>query len=94
MFGIPVSSVLILLGSSVVGFVAHVLMKVADLRESDPAITLTSYFSINPYRSAAKLLTVLISVVALAEPQITPLVVVGAAGIGYTADSAANHLTK
>ena len=94
MFGIPISSVLIILGASVVGFAAHVLMKVADLRENDPSITLKKYFSRNPYRSSAKLLTVLISVIALAEPQITPLVVVGAAGIGYTADSAANHLTK
>ena len=88
------SSVLIILGASVVGFAAHVLMKVGDLRENDPSITLHKYFNRNPYRSAAKLLTVLISVLALAEPQITPLVVVGAAGIGYTADSAANHLTK
>ena len=94
MFGVPISSILVLLAASVVGFAAHVLMKVADLRENDPSITLHKYFNRNPYRSAAKLLTVLISVVALAEPQITPLIVVGAAGIGYTADSAANHLTK
>ncbi len=94
MFGVPVALILILLGSSVVGFVAHVLMKVADLRETDPSMTLTSYFSINPYRSVAKLLTVLISVVALAEPQITPLALFGAAGIGYTADSAGNRLMQ
>ena len=94
MFGVPMSSVLITLGASVIGFAAHVLMKVADLRESDPSITLHKYFGRVPYRTTAKLLTVLISVVALAEPNITPLVVVGAAGIGYTADSAANRLGK
>ncbi len=94
MFGIPISAMLIILAASMVGFAAHVLMKIADLRENDPSITIKKYFSINPYRSAAKVLTVLISVVALAEPEITPLVVVGAASIGYTADSAANHLTK
>ena len=94
MFGVPINSVLIILGASVVGFAAHVLMKVADLRENDPSITLKKYFSRNPYRSAAKLLTVLISVIALAEPQITPLALVGAAGIGYTADSAGNRLIQ
>ena len=94
MFGVPLTSVLITLAASVVGFAAHVLMKVADLRETDKSVTLTSYFSRVPYRTTAKLLTVLISVVALAEPNITPLVVVGAAGIGYTADSAANRLGK
>ena len=94
MFGVPIESILIILGASVFGFAAHVLMKVAELRDADPTMTLHKYFSINPYRSAAKLMTVIIAVVAVAEPQITPLVIAGGAGIGYAADSAGNRILK
>ena len=87
---IPLSSLLMIVVATVVGFFAHVLLKVGELREQDPAITLTKYFSQNPYRSVSKLIVVIGSTLVLAEPTITPMVLTGAFGIGYIADSAPN----
>lgn len=94
MFGVPIVSILILLGLCSFGYAGHVLWKVAELRDNDPTITLSKYFSINPYRTIGKLVLVLGAVVGLAEPVLTPLSAVGAIGIGYGADSAGNHLLK
>ncbi len=94
MFGVPIASVLTILGLCTFGYAGHVLWKVADLRDSDPTMTLKKYFSINPYRTIGKLVVVLGAVVGLAEPTLTPLSAVGAIGIGYGADSAGNHLLK
>lgn len=87
---VPIESLAITLAASIFGFVAHVLLKVGELRENDATVTLAKYFARNPYRTVSKLLVVMGSVVMLAEPQITPMVLAGAAGIGYAADSAAN----
>lgn len=94
LFGVPYASLAVILGLAAFGFVTHVILKVAELRDADSSVTLTSYFSVNPYRTIGKGLTVVGAVIGLAQPEITPLVAVGCYAMGYAADSAGNRLGK
>lgn len=91
-FGVPMASVLAMVGLSFLGYAAHVMLKVVDLRESDPTMTLWRYLSTYPYLTILKLAAVTGIAVGLAETDITKVVAAGAVTIGYTADSALDKL--
>ena len=91
-FGAPVINYLIALVLAALGYGTHVLMKVGALRDSDASVTLSWYFNRYPYNTIAKLMIVLLAVLGLVEPNITPIALVGYAGLGYGADSAGNYL--
>ena len=92
MLGVPVKPALVFLLFASIGYVVHVVMKVADLRDADSSMTIGKYFSQNPYRHIGKFGAVLLAAWALVEPTVTPMVAVGAAGIGFAADSAGNRI--
>jgi len=95
MIGIPLDSLALLLSAAALGYVGHVFLKIAEIREtSDGSMTLSRYLVAHPYRTASKAVAVVGALAALAEPVVTPMAFAGAIGMGYMADSAPNHLQK
>lgn len=76
----------------VFGLLGHFLGKLAELRRSNPKLTLARYVDRNPYQIALSVVGAAAGGIALHA--MGELTLVGALGVGYTADSLIDKLSS
>lgn len=95
LLGQPVMSLALMVLAASIGFLGHVLWKVGEIRErSDSSMTLIRYLAQKPYKTGAKVIAVLVAAVTLTQPEVTLTLFLSAIGLGYSADSAINHIQR
>lgn len=98
--GTPVLSVLMALTGALVGFALHILAKVVEIRELElratgtAKTTIARYVSLAPYKFILKAGMVVVASIAVARPEMAIMDLLSAAGLGWMADSAGNHLKR